>query len=231
MRLIGFSAVALCAALVSACVPDAQIAIPGELRTQTDRIELTGMGGWERGNFRLGAAPGSFTRHARQTRNDGFHVQNIGGGSFDVAGTETGVRLSGRCGFHEEEFAAGMVTAPGLRLAYGCEFARAGDKLPGGLLLKEVPTSDSILAGRTQSGELDLGGLKLGIRAIHDMEGGRARSGTALGYAFDVGGRRIGAVDINGPNKTVYAPRAPGPEREAVLLASLALSIFWNPDE
>jgi hypothetical protein len=37
-------------------------------------------------------------------------------------------------------------------------------------------------------------------------------------------------VDLNGGTKTIFAPRA-GPEREAVLAASLALSILWDPDE
>jgi hypothetical protein len=39
-------------------------------------------------------------------------------------------------------------------------------------------------------------------------------------------GREIGALDLNGLNKTIFAPRL-GPEREAVLAASLALSILW----
>ncbi|HZG46496.1 MAG TPA: hypothetical protein VEZ41_09565, partial [Allosphingosinicella sp.] len=101
----------------------------------------------------------------------------------------------------------------------------------GGLLLKEVPTSRSILAGRTRAGELEIGDLTLQVRAIHDMEGGSVPTGTPLGYAFHLGGRQIGAVDLNGDNKTIFAPAAPGPAREAVLLASLALSVFWDPGE
>ena len=232
MRTIGFAALALAAALSSGCVREARIALPSDVQARTERIELTGMGGWERGEFRLGASSsGTFTRRSLQTRLADFYVQNIGGGSFDVAGPELGARLSGRCGFHEEEFDTGVVVAPGARLAYGCEFARDRVPLRGGLLLKEVPTSRSLLAGRTRAGELQVGELTLGVRAIHQLEGGSLPSGSPLGYAFHLDGRQIGAVDLNGPNKTIYAPATPGPEREAVLLASLALSVFWDPGE
>ncbi len=231
MKTIGLAALLAGAVLASGCVREARIAMPSDVQARTERIELTGMSGWERGDFRLGTAPGTFTRRSTQTRLDDFYVENIGGGSFDVAGAETGARLSGRCGFHEEEFDTGAIVAPGLRLAYGCEFARDGRPLRGGLLLREVPTSRSLLAGRTRAGELEVGDLTLRVRAIHDMEGGAVPSGSPLGYAFHIDGRQVGAVDLNGPNKTVYAPVEPGPVREAVLLASLALSVFWDPGE
>lgn len=231
MKTTTWSALLLGAALAGGCVRDAHIAMPADLQANTQRIELTGMGFGERGDFHLGSAPGTFTRRSLQTRLDDFYIQNIGGGSFDVAAPEGTARLSGRCGFHEEEFDSGVIVAPGLRLAYGCEFARDGVPIPGGLLLREVPTSRSILAGRTRAGELEVGGVTLQVRAIHEMEGGRVPSGSPLGYAFHLGGRQIGAVDLNGENKTIYAPAQPGPEREAVLLASLALSVFWDPGE
>ena len=217
------------AALLGACVHEARIAMPADVAAQTERIELTGMGGWERGRFRLGASEGRFTRSASQARVDQLLVQNVGGGSFDASGPDFGGALSARCGYHEAEIEAGAIAVPAARLAYGCEFDRDGRHLQGGLLLREVPTSRGVLAGRTRAGELQVGDLTIGIRAIHQMEGGRLPSGTPLGYAFDIGGRQIGAVDLNGTDKTIYAPRAPGPEREAVLMASLALSIFWDP--
>jgi hypothetical protein len=231
MKTMGWAALLLGAALAGGCVRDARIAIPADVQARTQRIDLTGMGFGERGDFRLGSAPGTFTRRSLQTRLDDFYVQNIGGGSFDVAAAEGTARLSGRCGFHEEEFHAGTLVAPGMRLAYGCEFARDGASIPGGLLLKEVPTSRSVLAGRTRAGELEIGGLTLQVRAIHDMAGGRVPSGSPLGYAFHLRGRQIGAVDLNGDTKAIFAPAEPGPEREAVLLASLALSVFWDPGE
>lgn len=219
---------ALAATTLTGCVREAQIAMPADLQASTERLEIAGMGYGERGDFTLGASHGQFTRLSLQT-GDGFVVDNVGRGRFEVAGPELGGRVSATCGFHERELDMGAVVATRDRLAYGCNFERDRVPLPGGLLLAEVPTSGSVLAGRTRAGELQIGDLRIGIRAIHDMEGGRLPSGTPLGYAFDIGGRQIGAVDLNGGDKTIYAPRAAGPEREAVLMASLALSIFWDP--
>jgi hypothetical protein len=229
MRVRGLMIAALAATALTGCMREARIAMPADVQARTERIQLSGMGGWERGDFTLGASQGRFTRQALQSRQGGFFVQNLGGGSFDVAGPELGGRVTATCGFHESEFDAGAILASGDRLAYGCEFERDRTRIPGGLLLAEVPTSRSVLAGRTRAGELQVGDVRLGIRAIHDMEGGSIPSGTPLGYAFDIGGRQVGAVDLNGTDKTIYAPREAGAEREAVLMASLALSIFWDP--
>ena len=49
-----------------------------------------------------------------------------------------------------------------------------------------------------------------------------------LGYRFVESGREVGAADLNGVTKTVFAPRAGG-TREAVFAGSLALSILWDP--
>ncbi len=219
---------ALAVTALAGCVGDSRIAMPADLQARTERLEIAGMGYGERGDFTLGSSNGRFTRLSLQT-GDGFVVDNVGRGSFVIAGPELGGRVSATCGFHERELDLGVVVATRDRLAYGCDFERDGLPLSGGLLLAEVPTSRGVLAGRTRAGELRIGDLRIGIRAIHDMVGTRLPSGTPLGYAFDIDGRQIGAVDLNGGDKTVYAPRAPGAEREAVLMASLALSIFWDP--
>lgn len=71
-------------------------------------------------------------------------------------------------------------------------------------------------------------GREIAVRSIHrDIAGGLPTS-TALGYSFSANGREIGAVDLNGLNKTLYVPRS-GPDREAVIVASVALSTFWDP--
>jgi hypothetical protein len=227
----GASLLGLAALTATGCVREARIAMPSHVVAETERLELTGLGGWERGNFRLGATEGRFSRHALQRRADPVLVENVGGGRFEASGPELGAQLSGTCGFHESELDTGILTVAGQRLAYGCEFVRDGRPLEGGLLLAEAPRGRGLLAGRTRVGELQIGDTVIGIRAIHDMEGGALPTGTPLGYAFDVGRKQIGAIDLNGPNKTIYAPREPGAERDAVLIASLALSIFWDPGE
>jgi hypothetical protein len=224
------AAALVAASIVSGCVRDAEIALPSDLRASAERIELTGMGPFPSGSFRLGLSQGRFTRSAGTERRLDTFVSNFGGGSFVAHGADFGGQVAGRCGFDEKEVDIGIAVLPTERLYYGCSFSRQPGGTSGGLMLTEVPTSGSILAGRTRAGQVAYGPLRLEVRAIHDMEGGRLPSGTPLGYAFFDRGRQIGAVDLNGLDKTIFAPRS-GLEREAVLAASLALSVFWDPGD
>ncbi len=222
---------AMLALALAGCVRDAHIALPSELATSSDRIEVTGIGGFERGAFQLGASEGSFRRSAGQEAFDDGYVSNAGRASFTVDGPELGGQLSADCGFHQAEVDAGLVVLPAERFSFHCGFRSGTDAPKGELILRAVPRSPGrLLSGISRAGELTFGGRRIGIRAIHDMEGGKLPSGTPLGYMFETNGKQIGAVDLNGTNKTVYAPRS-GPEREAVLAASLALSILWDPGE
>lgn len=222
---------AVAAVALAGCVRDAQIAVPSDLRAGSERIEVTGIGGFQRGTFRLGASQGSFRRSAGQEAFDDGYVSNAGSASFNVDGPELGGPLSADCGFQQGEIDAGIAILPADRFTFHCGFHRGSEASKGELILRAVPRSPGrLLSGISRAGELNFEGRRIGIRAIHDMEGGKLPSGTPLGYMFDIGGRQIGAVDLNGGDKIVYAP-PPGPEREAVLAASLALSILWDPGE
>jgi hypothetical protein len=229
MRGLFVASTFLLASMLTGCVGDARIAMPGDLQSNTEELKLTGLGGWQDGHFRLGASEGRFSRRATQTTVFDTFVRNAGRGSFEVAGPELGGKAAGRCGFEERAIDTGVVVVPNGRLTYNCRFELNGTPVAGGLMLAEVPKGSGVLAGRTRAGELRLGQLAVGIQPIHHARSGGLPTGTPLGYAFHVAGRQIGAVDLNGTNKTIYAPRQPGPEHDAVLLASLALSVFWDP--
>ena len=203
--------------------------MPSDVLANTEQLELTGMSGWQDGHFNLGASEGKFSRRSSTTTVFDRFVRNAGHGNFEIAGPELGGVAIGRCAFDEREIDADVAVLPNGRLTYTCEFSRDGRRIDGGLLLAEVPHRTGLLAGRTRAGEVRLGATRVGIRAIHHVEGGGLPTGTPLGYAFDVNGRQIGAIDLNGGDKTIFAPARPGPERDAVLMASLALSVFWDP--
>jgi hypothetical protein len=224
--------VAVVAGLLTAgCVSEARIAMPSDLGTRTERIELTGMAAGETGRFRLAGAEGRFTRRAMaESRDGGFVERRYGGGTFEAAGADLGGQMGGRCHYGQEEIVTGTMSFVADRFAYRCRFSRDGRPIDGGLILAEVPARPGkLLSGRTRAGEMRIGDLVLGIVPIHRMEGGGLPSGTPLGYGFTLGDREIGAVDLNGLNKTVHAPRS-GAEREAVLAGSLALAILWDPE-
>jgi hypothetical protein len=207
----------------------APLAVPSDLAETTEQLRLTGMGGWQDGRMQIGASAGRFSRRATQTRLFDSLVRNAGGGRFDIAGPEVGGSAAGRCGFEEREIDLGVVVVPNGRLTYRCDFRRDGHPLAGSLFLAEVPNGSGALAGRTRAGEIQLNGVRIAIRPVHHMAGGGLPAGSPVGYAFDIGDRQIGAVDLNGTSKTIYAPRRPGPKRDAVLMASLALAVLWDP--
>jgi hypothetical protein len=223
------SGLLLSAALVGCS--DARIAIPGELQSSTEELKIAGMGGWQDGHFRVGNSEGRFSRRSTQTKLFDTFIRNAGSGSFDVAGPDFGGVAGGRCGFDEHDIDLGAAVISNGRLTYRCSFQRDGRPVTGGLMLAEVPNGNGPPAGRTRAGELRLDQLVVNIRPVHRARGGGLPAGMPLGYTFDVDGHQIGAVDLNGPAKTIYAPRQAGLHRDAVLMASLALSVFWDPGD
>lgn len=228
MRIHLFASAFLASAALAGC-SDARIAMPSDTMASTEVLRLTGMGGWQDGRFRLGQSEGRFSRRATETKLFDTFVRNAGSGRFAISGPELGGSAAGRCGFEQREVDARIAVLPTGRLTYRCQFDRDGRPVDGGLFLAEVPNGSGVLAGRTRAGHVQVGDLRVAIRPVHRAAGGGVPSGTPLGYAFELGGRQIGAVDLNGANKTIYAPRQPGAERDAVLMASLALSVFWDP--
>jgi hypothetical protein len=231
-RILGNAlALALAGASLGGCVREAHIAMPSDLATQIERLELRGMGGGTRGDFELAGARGHFTRSAKRLGILGDLVaKNRGGGSFRMEPSHLIGDLSGRCVYKEREVNVGPVALTPGRLVYVCEFARDGEPLRADLVIQDPKGAHGTLHGRAERvGSMMFEGREIGIRSIHRDQGGGLAAPTALGYMFELGGREIGAVDLNGLNKTIYAPRG-GPEREAVLAASIALSIFWDPE-
>lgn len=235
MRSITVKNAILCAAAagltLSACsIREGRIAMPSELAATTEQLELRGMGGGTRGDFHVAGVPGSFTRSAeRQGILGPLLVRNRGGGSFTLAGSPLAPQLSGRCNYREREVNVGPISVTPNRLSYHCMFHRHGRPMAAELVLEDPKPAFGTLHGRAERiGHLYIEGREIGIRSIHRDERGGLAAPTALGYMFEAGGREVGAVDVNGLNKTLYVPRDPE-LREAVIAAGLALSIFWDP--
>lgn len=216
--------------LLSACgIRGGHIAMPGDLAMTTEPLRLSGMGGGTRGDFQLAGARGTFTRSAERLGIfDPLVVRHRGGGSFRLAGAAPGTDLAGRCGFRETEVNVGNLSLTPDRLAFRCGFARGGQPIAAELLLEDPKSAFGTVHGRSERrGILFFEGEEIEVRSIHRDQGGGLPAPHALGYAFELDGRQIGAVNLNGA-RTIYAPREPR-QREAVVAASLALSIFWDP--
>lgn len=223
-------AASVCAALSACSVREGRLALPADLESDADRLELRGMGGGRKGNFRLAGVPGTFTRSAaRQEIFESVWVRNRGGGTFSLAASPLNPNLSGRCRYREGELNVGPVSVTPDQLVYECIFHRDGRPIAAELMIADPKPALGNMHGRAERiGYLYIEGQEIAIRSVHHDERGGLATPIPLGYVFEDGGRKVGAVDLNGPDKTIYAPRN-SELREAVIAAGLALSIFWDP--
>lgn len=219
--------------LLAACsVDEAKMRLPVGLEPQTTRVELTGMGGWQSGTFRLGSSTGSFTRRAERLGIfDPLFVKRYGGSSFSVSGPEFAGELSASCGFRQKDVAVGNISVTPQRLSYSCRFRRNGRPAAAEFELGDRNGFLGSLDGRkARVGHVDFDGLRLDVRSIHLAEGSPIPLAAPLGYVLELDGRSVGAVDLNGTDKTIFVPADPK-LREAALAAALALSVLWDPAE
>ena len=232
-RIFTLFATAAGAAALSACaVQEARIAMPPHLAPSVERLEVTGMGGGTGGNFHLAGVAGRFSRGAERFGViDPLLVGYGGGGRFEIAPSPIAPALSGECSYREGQMNVGPVSVAPRPLTYHCALFGTGGASQGRLLLGDRNGPLGALHGRSErGGMLDYRGQRMVVRSIHRSAGGALPLQVPLGYMFIADGREVGAVDLNGPNKTIMAPRG-GPYREAVIAGGLALSIFWDPAE
>lgn len=219
------------AALLAGCsVREGRIAISPALATSSERMELTHMGGGQEGQLRLGDMSGRFTRGVERL---GIFPKLLafsrGGGGFRITSSGGVVDLAGRCSYREKVVTAGPIMVTPERLTFSCDFARAGTPIDAWLIITDPKKAYGTLHGRAErTGTLFFEGREYEVRSIHEDEQGGLKSPTPLGYEFSFDGRQVGAVDLNGLNKTLFVPRSAA-DREAVIAASLALSTFWDP--
>jgi hypothetical protein len=112
--------------------------------------------------------------------------------------------------------------------AYHCFFGRNGAQVGELVIEEETGSVGSMLSKRGRRGFLLFDGVRYEVTSIHRDQGGGFAAATPLGYRFDADGRAVGAVDLNGTNKTLFAPSS-GRAREAVFAGGLALSVLWDP--
>jgi len=229
MRLVGV--LALAAAGLGGCTA-ARIEVPLALAATTQPVELTGMGFGQRGDFTLGTSSGTFRRHALSA--DDPHIFGadqvtsfFGNGSFRVQGADFDGKVEGECRYLEAEATAGPATVTTIPFRYRCNFYRNGQPLQASLILHAAPRAIGPLTAETRIGWLEIGGRNFRIEPIHHSPQLAITTSEPLGYRFVVADSDVGAIDMNGERKTIYAP-AHGPDREAVLIGSLALSVLWK---
>lgn len=218
---------AAAAILTSACaITPAEMARPLALQSAS-ATPITGIGGGETGSFAVGQNTGAFTRTA--TRLSFFELFNMrdGGASFSVQGADFGAGLDARCTMRERSITIDIVEFKPAPMALGCDFRSGGQAVPAMLEIQE--SSPDFTNRQQRRGAVMVAGARLDIRSVHEIAGSPLPTSQPMGYVFERNGTAIGGVDLNNGPLMFAAPGASEADRKAVLVAALALSVFWDP--
>ncbi len=221
-------ALALLAAMtLPACaIRPAEMARPAALMNAS-ATPIDGIGWGETGAFAVGANRGEFSRSA--SRLSFFELFNMrdGGANFTLQGADFREGLQVSCTMREHTITLDIVEFKPAPMAYGCDVRANGQLVPARF---EVQESAPDWTNRQQRrGAVMVDGAVLDIRSVHEMEGSPLPTPAPMGYVFERNGVAIGGVDLNNGPLMYEASGASAADHRAVLLAALALSIFWDP--
>ena len=210
----------------------------------SERIDLTGIPGWQDGSFRLGSAQGHVRRRARGATREWSDdpwgvlteavVERTGTLAFDLSGAEVGGRIEGRCRYGrvegQQRSGALSISAPLRPLRLACAY-RFNGRDAGGMDLGAIdPVRPT--AAEPRLGDVTLDNATLSIESRHHMTGGRAVLDSPIGYVLTTqDGRVVGAIETNGTGtRRLVVPRDT-PQRRAALAAMVTLGLFWDPGD
>ncbi len=194
------------------------------------------------GKLRVGSAVGMVKRRAQgrtQTIGDGSvafsETQRFGRTTFEVTGAEVGGKLSGVCGYDRSEagvaYGQATISQPVDALRMRCDFQRDGKPI-GHLLLGAPLDPTQRFQPTARTGEVVVGETRLALRSAHEMGKGGVATADPIGYWLDdAQGLPVAAVDTNGLTRVRLAlPRDPA-QRDAALVAGIAIATFWDPGD
>jgi len=229
--------VVFAAALTMAAGAHAAPRMAGMAAVQGDAVDLRGIGWGQSGRFELAAldAQGSYRRSAIKSGRGEVDYTGTVDFTLDRAGANESV--AGRCQYHqgtsESRDRIGRsvrleTTVLDLPFTYACQFSRGGREI-GTLTLDRAPGT-WIDIRTLRRGEVRMGATRLDLRSAHNFEGSKMPAEMPLGYLMASGDGDVGAAYLNGGTRRLILPKA-GEQREAALLASLALALLWDPGD
>lgn len=228
MKYASLAMAALVAASLSACaaIRPAEMARPAALQTAS-ATPITGIGGGQDGAFAVAGNTGNFHRTA--TKLSFFDLFNMRDGSadFTLQGQDFADGLKVSCAMRERTITLDIVEFKPSPMALGCDVRAGGQLAP---VMLEVQESAPDLTNREQRrGRVMIDGVALDIRSVHEIAGTPLPTSAPIGYVFERNGVAVGGVDLNNGPLMFEAPNATTADRKAVMLAAVALSVFWDP--
>jgi hypothetical protein len=227
MKRLSLSLAAIAALSASACaIRPAEMARPASLTTAS-ATPITGIGGGERGSFAIGQNSGQFERSAQELSFFGLFNMKDGGVNFSLQGADFAQGLQAACTMRERSVTIDIVEFKPAPMALGCDLRLAGQPAPAVLEIQEA--APDFTNRQQRRGVVMIDGVRLDIRSVHDMDGGILPAAQPLGYVFERDGVAIGGVDINGGPAMIETAGLTPADHKAIMLASVALSVFWDP--
>ncbi|MDX2237004.1 MAG: hypothetical protein NW203_05530 [Hyphomonadaceae bacterium] len=227
------AAVAALALAACATMQPARMALPASLLGAGETVVVTGVGAGRSGAFQAGDYAGAFMRSAaRLAFFDPLYERRDGRNDFTVGGRDLQGQIAASCSMRERTITLSVVSIEPQPMAYVCDFEQEGGRMPGRLELQAHRQGiGGMMMRQERRGEITLDRVVLQIRSAHAVQGSSLQMATPIGYVFERDGVAVGAVEINGAPAITYGADANPETRRAILLASLALGLFWDPAE
>lgn len=206
-----------------------RMVVPPELEA-AERAKVSGIGFGRRGKIDVLGHVGHFERSSNRTQIlGGVFDSRRGGTRFSVSGPWLSGEAVATCGMRQRSLNLGAIDVGTIPLTYQCDFTEGGAALPDRFEIVENTGFTGILAREERSGRATFGQTTIDIASVHRMRGSPMPIERPIGYLFTRGGKAIGGVETNGGRHVLLAPGLTDAERRAVLLAALALGLFWDP--
>lgn len=202
---------------------------PPELAT-AERVKISGVGFGRRGRIEVSDHTGSFDRSSNRANVLGSVFETRRGGvRYDVTGPLVADGATAECGMRRRSVNLGAIEVGTVPLTFQCVFAQGGRPLEARLEVQENEGFTGILAREERQGRAAFGPVEFRIRSVHRMQRSPMSTEKPMGYLFERDGLAIGGVETNGGPFVLYGPNLSPDERRAVLLAALALGLWWDP--
>lgn len=212
----------------------AAIRLPDEFAANALRLEFTGFGGYNRGNYLGGAFKGEFTRiESRLGVFDPLLVANRGKSSFTVEDLPGLGGLSADCRATQRVATMRVVTIDLKKLAYQCEFTGIALADEWRLVVGEPKREgfrEKLLARERRRGEAFVLGQEILIDSVHNYAGSSLTSQAPLGYLLESNGVVIAVVDLLDWNPIVHLREGLADSvRHAAIVVALSLAVLRDP--
>lgn len=204
--------------------------LPPSLSGDSESVAIEGMSGWRQGTFRAGPWSGEYRRSLDRLSIMNLFARASGTADFVLAGPGISSTIEAECDFRRPSITLGDASFTP-RFAYGCDFFAEERPIPARFELQETRRGlANALTRDARRGEIGFAGEILQFRSEHRVSGGALPVEDPIGYVFEQDGEPVGAFELNGTPRIIFARGTDLDQRRAMVVASLALATVWDPD-